>query len=99
MYTLDWGHITPESFNLATNDVTYVFNHDLGSEEKMERTVRFIIGRLQYYDLHLPAKPRHIVKIDARGQSLNKEHSTALQSQIESRYNKKNPLVVEIILE
>lgn len=97
MQFLDWGHITPENFNSVSRDVTYVFNHDLTSAEKIDRTVRFIVGRLQYYDLHLPPNPRLVVKIDARGQSINDATCETLRSGISDRYNKKNPLVIEII--
>lgn len=62
MQILDWGQVTPESANLSTNTFVYVYNHDLTSMEKVDRTIRFIIGRLFFYDNHLPKDPIHKIK-------------------------------------
>jgi hypothetical protein len=67
MNQIDWGQVTPEAAD-SDRDFYYVYNHDISSIEKAERTVRFIVGRLNYYNLHLPQNPNHIIKIDIRGQ-------------------------------
>lgn len=54
MKTLEWGQVTPEGANADLNEFYYVYNHDLSSAEKIDRTIRFILGKLNYYDLHLP---------------------------------------------
>lgn len=97
MTSPDWGAITPEGINSISNNVMYVFNHDLTSPEKLDRTVRFIVGRLQYYDLHLPPNPKLVVKIDVRGQSVSKKDCSFLKLAITDGYNKRNPLIIDIL--
>ena len=50
MERLDWGQITPEAANIDNNEFVYVYNHDLSSSEKIDRKIRFIVGRLNCYD-------------------------------------------------
>ena len=66
---LDWGTVTADFVNESTNTVVHVCNHELGSEAAIDRTVRFLIGRIRWFDTYL--KPfRHEVKIDDRGQNI-----------------------------
>jgi hypothetical protein len=96
MHTLDWGHITPESFNFITNTYTHIYNHDLTSDEKVDRTIRFIIGRLNYYDSHLPKGSAHSIKIDARGQQISDLVYDQIKQGVLGRYSRPNSLTIQI---
>lgn len=97
MQTLDWGHITPESFDIVTNVCTHIYNHDLTSSEKVDRTIRFILGRLSYYDNHLPKDSIHSIKIDVRGQQINDLVCNQIKRQIMNKYSRPNSLTVDIL--
>jgi hypothetical protein len=97
MDNLDWGHVTPEGYNRQTNVVLHVFGHDLSSLEKIDRTVRFIVGRVIYYELHVPAGATHFIKIDARGQDISEATATDISNEIIKRHGKPDLLKVEVI--
>jgi len=97
MKTLDWGQVTPEGANTDINEFYYVYNHDLSSAEKIDRTIRFIVGRLNYYDLHLPPNPKHSVKVDVRGQGISDFTCDSMIREVKAKYVRSNSLVVEII--
>ena len=97
MQTLDWGQATPEAANLETNEFVYVYNHDLTSSEKVNRTIRFILGRLNYYDDHLPKDPRHLIKIDARGQQVSDTTFDFIEEELKKKYSRPNSITVDII--
>ena len=97
MQTLDWGQVTPEAANLEINEFVYIYNHDLTSAEKVERTVRFILGRLNYYDDHLPKDPRHLIKIDTRGQQVSDTSLDSIEQELKSKYSRPNSMTVNII--
>lgn len=97
MDTLDWGQVTPEAAELDRNEFLYVFNHDVTSDDKLDRTVRFIVGRLQHYDDHLPKNPIHNVKIDIHGQDISAENCTLLISQLKGSYSRTEFLEVTLI--
>ena len=97
MQTLDWGQVTPESANLNTNTFVYVYNHDLTSLEKVERTIRFIIGRLFYYDNHLPKDPIHKIKIDIRGQQIESKICDIIHQELKMKYSKPELLEIEFV--
>ena len=95
MPTLDWGHITPESFNTITNVCTHVYNHDLSSSEKADRTFRFILGRLSYYDLHLPENSTHSIVIDIRGQAIDDLACERLIEALTANYERPGSLSID----
>jgi len=97
MRTLDWGQVTPEGANTDINEFYYVYNHDLSSEEKIDRTIRFIVGRLNYYDIHLPPNPKHVVKLDVRGQEISDFTRDSIIREVKTRYSRSNSLIVEIV--
>lgn len=97
MTEIDWGVVTPESANLAENKFTYVFNHKLSTAAEIDRTIRFIIGRLFFYDMHLPPNSKHDVKIDARGQNLQQSTVDHIVEVVKERYNKPNLMAIQII--
>ena len=94
MQTLDWGQITPESVNLTTRVCTHVYNHDLTTLDKVDRSIRFILGRILYFDLHLPPNIAHSVKIDIRGQNINEEFEELVKYELRNKYP--NPLFLTI---
>jgi hypothetical protein len=83
---LNWSDITPEGANAKANEFIYVYNHDLSSVEKIERTIRFIIGRLNYYNDHLPSKAQHQIKIDIRGQAVDVQTCESISKRILQYY-------------
>lgn len=97
MQTLDWGHVTPESANLNTNTFVFIYNHNLSSMEKVDRTIRFIIGRLFYYDKHLPNDPIHKVKIDIRGQQIENKTCDFIQKELKLKYTRSDALEIEFV--
>ncbi|HEY0056904.1 MAG TPA: hypothetical protein VGB63_16255 [Pedobacter sp.] len=86
MNDLDWGQVTPEGASLERNEFTYVYNHDLSSKDKVSRTIRFILGRLRYYDSQLPADPRHRIKFDLRGQNIPESSLELIRSELTDKY-------------
>ena len=97
METIDWGQITPEGTDTNTNTFVYVYNHDLSSIEKVDRTIRFILGRLIYYDNHLPKDSNHRIKIDIRGQQINRETCDFIFHELKQKYPRPNSLEIEFI--
>lgn len=96
MADLDWGEVSPESYNVLTNKATHIFNHDISTEEKIDRTIRFIVGRLTYYDFHLPQKSSHSVIFDGRGQNLSIKGCEFIKEQIRAIYQGTKSLEIEI---
>jgi hypothetical protein len=99
MKTIDWGNITPEGANTEANVFLFIYNHDLTSQEKVDRTIRFILGRLYYYEYHLPENPIHAIKIDIRGQVISKMTHEFIEKEIRSKYAGQNSMTIEIIKE
>jgi len=97
MDKLDWGQVIPEGYNTQTNVILHVFNHDLTGSEKIDRTIRFIVGRLNYCELHVPAGATHFIKIDARGQQISEVTATDISNEIIKRHGKPDLLKIEII--
>jgi len=97
MQELDWGQVTPEGVDLNTNTFVYVYNHDLTSKEKVDRTIRFIIGRLLYYDNHLPKDPIHKIKLDIRGQQIGNETCDIIHKDLKLKYSRPESLEIEFV--
>jgi hypothetical protein len=97
MNELDWGVVTPESANLDQNVFTYVFNHKLSTSAEVDRTVRFIVGRLLFYDKHLHANPKHDVKLDVCGQNLDQNTITQIVQTTREMYTKSNLREINVI--
>ncbi|TWI77977.1 hypothetical protein IQ13_4220 [Lacibacter cauensis] len=97
MDTLNWGQVTPEAANIDRNEFVYIYNHDLSSPEKIDRTIRFIVGRLNYYDTQLPKDPIHLIKIDARGQQLSNQICDYIKNTLLNKYLRPDFLTIEII--
>jgi len=97
MSTLDWGSVSPESADLMRNEFTYIYNHELSSGEKIDRTIRFIVGRLINYDAHLPKDPLHVIKIDMRGQKISDKTCDFMHNELKSKYARADFLRIEFI--
>lgn len=97
MNTLDWGQVTPEAANIDRNEFVYVYNHDLSSADKIDRTIRFILGRLNYYDTQLPMHPIHLIKVDVRGQQVSDLTCDYIKSTLLKKYLRPDFLTIEII--
>ena len=99
MEQLNWGQVTPEFTLDKTNESFhgYVYNHDLSSMEKVERTIRFIVGRLNYYDRHLPPNPFHEIRIDIRGQNIDNSICGYIVNGVKSKYERPASLSIEFI--
>ncbi|WP_412465485.1 hypothetical protein [Pedobacter sp. KLB.chiD] len=97
MQKINWGKATPEGANVKDNEFFYVYNHDLTSIEKIDRTIRFVLGRLKYYDQHLPANPKHIIKFDLRGQNISDETCHYIKCAIYEAYNRYEFLEIQFI--
>jgi len=69
--SLDWGNVTPEFFNKEKNSAVHVFNHCLVDEESVERSIKFAIGRIEWYKEFLPDGCDHEVVFDDRGQDID----------------------------
>ena len=95
MSTLDWGQVTPEGTDVKSNKFVYVFNHDLSSLEKIERTVRFILGRLNYYDNHLHPDPKHAITFDLRGQDIPDENVKFISKELRDKYPRNSSLIID----
>ena len=67
---LDWGRVTPEFANTDKRIAVHVFNHSLESAEAVDRTIRFVQGRLAWHALQIPDGFTQWVSFDDRGQSL-----------------------------
>lgn len=98
MYNLDWGAVTPEATNIITNEFLYIYNHTLRTGADIDRTIRFVVGRLRFYDVHLPPSATHRVKIDARGQEIPESTVNLLKNRISQLYDNPRLLSVDIIL-
>lgn len=68
---MDWGAVTPEFSNEQTRSLVHVFNHELQDGASVERSLRFAVGRIRWYNAYLGnAFGRHEVVFDDRGQDI-----------------------------
>ena len=73
-FALAWSPgVTPEFFNEEENHAVHVINHELGSMERVVRTIRFVRARARHFARHLPANARQSVFIEDRGQDISAE--------------------------
>ncbi len=68
---LNWGTVTPEFYNEKKNSAVHIFNHCLEGEVNIIRSLKFAIGRIEWFNTCLPKKCSHEVVFDDRGQSIN----------------------------
>lgn len=70
IYDLDWGSVTPEFYNREKNTAVYIFNHWLVDEGNVDRTIRFVLGRIEWYKQYLPQGCGYEIVFDDRGQKV-----------------------------
>ena len=97
MEKLDWGLVTPEATLNENNEYIYIYNHDLSTLDKVDRTIRFVIGRLNYYDCHLPPNPKHFIQIDIRGQQISEESCDFITKTLQEKYQRPKFLKVSFV--
>ena len=69
--SLNWGTVTPEFYSKEKNSAVHVFNHCLIDEASVDRTIKFAIGRIEWYKNFLPDGCAHEVVFDDRGQDID----------------------------
>lgn len=67
---MDWGILTADIANAKTNTVVHIFNHYISNDVSIDRTVRFVKGRILWFDNYLLQKLNHEVIIDDVGQPI-----------------------------
>jgi hypothetical protein len=97
MLNLDWGVVTPEASNEQNNEFTYVHNHDLTTADKVDRSIRFLIGRLNFYAIHLPENGFHHVKMDIRGQQITDLTCAKIEQLIKEKYVKPDSIEITFV--
>ena len=70
-FNLDWGAATPEGYSQELREALHVFNFDLSTEAKLKRAIRFTIGRILWFDKHLPPGSHQKLLFDVRGQNID----------------------------
>ncbi|MGN0171888.1 MAG: hypothetical protein ACI39E_03775 [Acutalibacteraceae bacterium] len=78
---LNWGSFTPEFSK--DNKFIHVFNHCLSNTETVQRTIRFIIGRIQWCNMYFNNQFVHAVVIDDVGQNISNETRENIRNAIE----------------
>ena len=68
-FSLDWGSITPEGYNEQKNEVVFIFNFDISSQDRIERGIVFAVGKLIWSMKNIPPCNYRVV-LDLRGQAL-----------------------------
>lgn len=67
-FKLDWGEVSPDLFSEEKNETVYVLNFDFLSQESRELAMDFTVGKILWYQKHLPNNCAHIIDLDLRGQ-------------------------------
>lgn len=77
---MDWGILTADFINDKTNTVLHVCNHDLSTDDSLDRTIRFAKGRIRWFDTFCNQAFNHVVVIDDFGQSVSLEEKNRIRS-------------------
>jgi hypothetical protein len=79
----DWGPITPDG--IKDNVAYHIVAHDVGTPNGIERTIRFVSARVNWFERHLPSSVRQGVLVDDRGQELPPHARERLRNGLPSR--------------
>ena len=82
---MDWGILTPDVSNGKTNTIVHIFNHYISSDTSIDRTVRFVKGRILWFDNYCRQKFNHEVVIDDVGQPIDLDAKNRIISDL-SKY-------------
>ena len=77
----NWGSFTPEFSK--DNKFVHVFNHCLSNAEAVQRTIQFIIGRIQWCNMYFDNQFVHAVVIDDVGLNISNETRENIRNAIE----------------
>lgn len=69
-YELDWGNFTPEGYDPGKKEAIHVFNFDITSIEKVDRSIVYSVGKIIWAHQTLPEDSVQKVVYDLRGQPL-----------------------------
>lgn len=69
-YKHDWGEIQSDGYNSAKNELVSVYNFDVASEEKINRSLILLVGKTIWIHMNTPKDTSQKVVIDLRGQPL-----------------------------
>lgn len=67
-YKLNWGEITPDRFDRSRNQAIHVLNVFMENTESRGLSLNFLIGRIIWFNKHLPLGCSHRIRIDIGGQ-------------------------------
>ncbi|HZE96321.1 MAG TPA: hypothetical protein VE981_04810 [Planctomycetota bacterium] len=68
--SLDWGGATAEFANEEKNAATHILAHNLSTPERADRSVRFALGRVQWFAVKMPPGGTQEVWFDDREQQV-----------------------------
>jgi hypothetical protein len=91
----DWGAVTPELFSAEKNTAVHVINHFFKNNLDINRTIRFVKGRLEWYKTQLPAGAKQEVVIDLRGQKIPWAETDRIRKELQPLASKVTYLVVD----
>jgi hypothetical protein len=70
-FELDWGEVTPEGFDNNKNQALHVLNCFMQSPESRRLVLIYLIGRIVWFNKHLPPGCCHRIRIDTGGQFIS----------------------------
>ena len=101
-YNLDWGVVTPDGYNKELNELLHVFNFDVSSRDNIKRCTIFVIGRIIWFNIHVPSGSIHKIVFDLRGQAITLlDGAGKMKEEIIKKLQKLNPslkLNIEILI-
>ncbi len=90
---LDWGEVTPEGFDGNRNQALHVLNVFLQNPEGRRLALPFLVGRVIWFQRHLPRGCSHRVRVDTGGQTIPVETLYAWRDEALSRIQDLEPAV------
>jgi hypothetical protein len=79
--SLDWGAATAEFQNDEAKSAVHIFNHDLTTPERVERTIRFAEARLAWCATKMPGFTQE-VWYDEREQKVEAPSKEKIKAQL-----------------
>jgi hypothetical protein len=81
--SLDWGAATAEFQNDEGKTATHIFNHDLTTPDRVERSIRFAQARLAWCSRKMPGFSQE-VWYDEREQKVAPESKAKIKSEVKA---------------
>ncbi len=79
--SLDWGAATAEFQNDEAKSAVHIFNHELSTPERVERTIRFAQARVAWCEKKMPGFAQE-VWYDEREQKVEAGSKEKIKSQL-----------------